>query len=202
MKKRERKKKSSNGESGILGNDVIRMRLDQLSPAEYNPRSISPEAKAGLSASLERFGMVEAFVWNTKTKTLVGGHKRLEALQDQGHDGGTLVNVIPVNLDDAEERVLNITLNNPHVQGVFNAAELQEMIPQVLEAFTPVELEAVCIPEMLKSVIPNRNDSDFSPIPPAKRLDLKAKCDCPKCGYTFIPSAPIQKVKRRRRFGK
>jgi ParB-like chromosome segregation protein Spo0J len=38
------------------------MKLSELTPAAYNPRTISKEALAGLQASLNRFGLVQPIV--------------------------------------------------------------------------------------------------------------------------------------------
>ena len=62
-----------------------RMRLADLTPAEYNPRTISAEAMAGLSASMERFGLVQPIIWNRRTERVVGGHQRLKVLEGLGH---------------------------------------------------------------------------------------------------------------------
>ena len=42
--------------------------LNQLNPADYNPRRISNEAMEGLKKSLDRFGCVEPIVVNTRVK--------------------------------------------------------------------------------------------------------------------------------------
>lgn len=45
-----------------------------------NPRSLSPEAKAKLTALLTEFGDLSGFVYNVRTSRLVGGHQRQSAL--------------------------------------------------------------------------------------------------------------------------
>lgn len=97
---------------------VISMAVSEIQGAEYNPRKISKEAAAGLAASLERFGLVEPLVWNRRTKRLVGGHQRLEALRASG---AKRVPVTVVDLSEPEERALNVTLNNPQIAGEWSA---------------------------------------------------------------------------------
>jgi len=41
---------------------IERFELSELEPSGYNPRTISPEALAGLGESLKRFGCVEPIV--------------------------------------------------------------------------------------------------------------------------------------------
>jgi DNA modification methylase len=107
--------------------EIRKMRLEDLSPAPYNPRSISKESMQGLSESLRRFGLVQPIVWNKRSKQIVGGHQRREALMDHGVEEA---DVLVVDLDDNEERALNITLNNPNIAGEFTA-DLEAMLTQI-----------------------------------------------------------------------
>ena len=50
-------------------------RLSDLSPAPYNPRTITADALDGLRHSVERFGLVEPVIWNRQTGHVVGGHQ-------------------------------------------------------------------------------------------------------------------------------
>lgn len=92
-------------------------RVEDLVPAPYNPRSISKRAMKGLKASLSRFGLVEPLVLNKRTGYLVGGHQRLKVLLDSGVEEAP---VVIVDLPDAEEKALNITLNSDKVAGDFD----------------------------------------------------------------------------------
>ena len=90
------------------------MKLDDLKPADYNPRSMTDRAREGLRASLERFGCVQHIVWNRRTKRVVGGHQRLTALLDLGEKE---TDVVVVSFTAKEERALNVALNNQAIQG-------------------------------------------------------------------------------------
>jgi ParB-like chromosome segregation protein Spo0J len=92
--------------------------ITDLVAFEGNPRKITDAAKEGLKTSIERFGLVQEVVVNRRTMNVVGGHQRLEALQEMGE---TEVPVALVDLDDDAERALNIALNNPKLQGEFTA---------------------------------------------------------------------------------
>ncbi|MEL6795449.1 MAG: DNA modification methylase [Planctomycetota bacterium] len=79
--------------------------------APYNPRKpIHPESTRGkqLRASLDAFGCVEPLVWNQRTGFLVAGHQRFSMLLAEGV---TRVLVSMVDLDDDQERRLNLALN-------------------------------------------------------------------------------------------
>ena len=51
--------------------------IDSLKAADYNPRRISPEQKAALQRSYERFGDLSGIIYNRKSGNLVGGHQRV-----------------------------------------------------------------------------------------------------------------------------
>jgi DNA modification methylase len=106
--------------------------LSTLMPAPYNPRTISPEALAGLRGSVERFGLVEPVVWNRATGHVVGGHQRLRVLQAMGE---TETQVVVVDLLEAEEKALNVALNNPSIAGEFTP-ELHALLAEI-EATLP-----------------------------------------------------------------
>ncbi|HSW65477.1 MAG TPA: ParB N-terminal domain-containing protein [Dissulfurispiraceae bacterium] len=116
---------------------IERKKLSELKPAEYNPRTISDAALAGLKHSIERFGLVEPIIWNKRTGHVCGGHQRLKVLLNHGE---TETDVVVVDLPAIEEKALNLTLNNPAIQGVFTEGvtiildELQAIIPEVLPA--------------------------------------------------------------------
>lgn len=96
--------------------EVTVMKLAELNPAPYNPRKISDDAADGLRASIRRFGLVQPIVWNRRTKRVVGGHQRIDALRALGK---TDAQVVVVDLPELEEKALNVTLNNPSITGEF-----------------------------------------------------------------------------------
>lgn len=109
--------------SGVNVN-IIKMKLADLKPAEYNPRRISDEAFAGLGQSISRFGMLANIVWNKRSGNIVGGHQRYKQLLEMGE---TEADVIVVDLDDNEEVSLNITLNNREVRGDFTKDVIEQL---------------------------------------------------------------------------
>jgi DNA modification methylase len=109
------------------GLEVRVMKIAALTPAGYNPRTISEEAARGLRASLRRFGLVQPIVWNERTKRIVGGHQRVEALRALGRDDAQ---VVVVDLAEGEERALNVSLNNPNIAGEFTS-DLQAILAEL-----------------------------------------------------------------------
>jgi ParB-like chromosome segregation protein Spo0J len=111
--------------------DVRTLPVGQLTPAEYNPRKLlGPTDKAyrKLRRSIERFGLVEPLVWNEHTGRVVGGHLRLQILKELGVQE---VPVSVVQLTDAEERALNVVLNNREAQGRYDADKLTVLLEEL-----------------------------------------------------------------------
>jgi hypothetical protein len=164
------------GKAGKQHPPVRVIPLSDLKPAPYNPRTISQDAINGLAASLERFGVVEPIVWNERTKHIVGGHQRFEVLKQRGD---TEAQVIVVDLDEREEKALNVTLNNPNIAGSFTD-QLQELL-------TAFKLDDALWDELSKL----RLDTllvDFSPLELGDgqgALDKKTLVTCPSCGHEF-----------------
>lgn len=140
------------------------MALADIDPAPYNPRSISDEALAGLSASVREFGLVQDLVWNRRTGRLVAGHQRLRVLLDQDYERAE---VVVVDLDEAREKALNVTLNNPHVGGEFTddlsglLASLDDG-PELGDLLEDLNLdllaEAWALPELPPELAPDQSD--------------------------------------------
>jgi DNA modification methylase len=95
--------------------------LTDLVPAPYNPRRISDDALAGLGASVDRFGLVQPVIVNERTGHIVGGHQRVKVLQAQG---AVETDVVVVDVDEAEEKALNLALNSPRISGEWTAGAL------------------------------------------------------------------------------
>ena len=91
-------------------------KMKDLEPAGYNPREIDIVALAGLTNSISRFGCVEPIVINTRGRhnVIIGGNQRFKALQSLGVIECLCVTV---NCSRADEKLLNLTLNNPLIRG-------------------------------------------------------------------------------------
>lgn len=136
------------------------MPVADLKPAPYNPRRMDRAAMAGLSKSMERFGNVAPIVVNRRSGYIVGGHQRLKVLKAQKV---RTTDVVVVDLDDSEERALNVALNSPHIAGEFTD-DLQALLAQIRKddaaLFNELRLDA-----LLAGVkeLPGLVDPDFVP---------------------------------------
>ena len=100
--------------------------IEKLNPAPYNPRvELQPGMKEWekLKKSIIQFGNVEPVVWNQRTGNVVGGHQRLAVLQSMGE---TLIPCSVVDMDDKDEKLLNIALNK--IKGRWDYDKLADIL--------------------------------------------------------------------------
>jgi len=101
--------------------DQLTLSAKDLKPANYNPRQISATDYDALKDSISKFGMAEPIVVNSnpdREGIVIGGHQRLRACMDLG------IKEVPcflVNLEEKDERELNIRLNRNHGEFDFDA---------------------------------------------------------------------------------
>lgn len=155
-----------------MHHEIRRMRIDELVPAAYNPRTISDQAMRGLEASIREFGVVQPVILNSRTGVIVGGHQRVKAMQSQGI---VETDVVVVDLSEEREKALNVALNSPHIAGEFTRAvsallaELESADSDLYAAlrfgelaneFSPTESveEDDCIPEEPEAPVTNPGD--------------------------------------------
>ena len=109
--------------------NIIKRHIDDLVQAEYNPRvDLKPGDKEydKLKRSIEEFGYVEPIIYNKRNNTVVGGHQRLKVLKDLGY---TDIDVVEVDLDESNEKALNIALNK--VSGDWDNEKLEELLNEL-----------------------------------------------------------------------
>lgn len=99
----------------------------QIKNAPYNPRIMDKEAKKRLKQNIKKHGLVSAMTWNKRTGNLVGGHQRLEQLDSLEKSEDYDLTVCVVDVDEAEEAVLNVQLNNPSMQGDWDLDKLADI---------------------------------------------------------------------------
>ena len=118
--------------------DIQKIAVDKLNPAKYNPRKDlkkgDPEYEK-LKRSIETFGYVEPVIWNKKTGHIVGGHQRFKILKEQG---ATEVDCVVVDMDEAEEKALNVALNK--VSGDWDMPKLAELLEDLDKSMFDVSL--------------------------------------------------------------
>ena len=99
--------------------EIKTLPIESIIPDDKNPRAIKREAYKGLVSSLEEFGYVDLLIVNQRNNQLVSGHQRLKALQEAGVKE---VPVIMVDLTEAQQKALLVTMNNTEIMGEFTEA--------------------------------------------------------------------------------
>ena len=105
--------------------------------AGYNPRKITPEARAKLETNLKSLGLMGGIVWNDTTGNLVSGHQRLSIMDKQNgykkDDANTDYDVwvTCVSLTEKQEKEQNIFFNNQSAMGFFDDDKLKEVMKGV-----------------------------------------------------------------------
>ena len=143
-----------------------------LLPADYNPRKDLKPGDAEyekLKRSLEQFGYVEPVIWNKTTGRVVGGHQRLKVLIDLGI---TEVECVVVELDEENEKALNVALNK--ISGEWDKDKLALLIADLQGADFDVSLtgfEPAEIDDLFKDTLEGKVKDD--------EFDVKAELEKP-----------------------
>jgi len=168
--------------------------------APYNPRKIGENESNELRKALKKYGLVESLVWNERTGNLVGGHQRLSQLDllEKTNDYELTVSVI--NVDDRNEKEINIILNNPNLQGEYDNDALSKLIGEINlkdVGFSQYDMDImgidVDLKEINKSDIQNTKsiEDNIAAIKKSKK-DTKDKSRNQKESYLVVTFSTIE----------
>lgn len=143
---------------------IQKIPIESLRAAAYNPRK---DLKAGdpefekLRRSIEQFGYVEPAIWNKRTGNIVGGHQRIKVLKHLGH---TEADCVVVDLDEAQEKALNIALNK--ISGEWDATLLTALLKDLEQSGFDLSLTGFDATETADlfgaGAIENTHEDDFN----------------------------------------
>lgn len=164
---------------------IIKMNINELHPAEYNPRI---DLKPGmpeyekLRKSILEFGLVDPPVYNKQTGNLVGGHQRVAVAKELGLFEEIDVSVIDLPLE--KEKALNVALNK--ISGKWDDEKLSALLEEMekseldLTGFDDGEIEKLIgeieIPNFEPGTIDEQGDL-------TSLIPKMVKCPC--CGEEF-----------------
>lgn len=109
--------------------EIRRMKLSDLTPAEYNPRvDLTPDDKElqDLKISLGEHGLVQPIVFNEALGRVVSGHQRIKALQLIGE---TEADVHIVRLTETKEKEAVVALNQ--LDGEWDYDRLEDIFEEL-----------------------------------------------------------------------
>ena len=112
--------------------DLQKIKVEDIVPADYNPRKISDDELGRLETSIKEFGFVDPIIINLKNNRIVGGHQRFKIIQKKGIDELNLLRLgnvgwafVETDLkvkDGNYEKALNIALNK--ISGEWDTGKL------------------------------------------------------------------------------
>lgn len=117
---------------------IEKRKIDELIPAIYNPRkdlTIDDAEYKKIKRSIETFGYVDPIIVNERTGVIIGGHQRLKVLKDLGYEE---IEVSVVNLDEKQEKALNVALNK--ISGEWDFELLKDLLEELDDGSFDVEL--------------------------------------------------------------
>lgn len=109
----------------------------EITPAEYNPRTITKEARALIKQSIRANGVIGGMVWNEQTGNLVSGHQKLSILDElqkynpQTKENDYLLKVEIIQVSEKVEKELNVFFNSPSAQGEWDYDKLHDLIGDI-----------------------------------------------------------------------
>ena len=188
--------------------EISKIKLVDIEPAEYNPRSMSEAAKQKLRNSIETFGLVDPIIINTKNNRIIGGHQRYQVLLDMlmendnlaereydyliKDDYGYVFDFNNLNIENEDyEKALNIVLNNTNLMGEYDYEKLGTIFEEL--KFNGFNLEFTGFDDLDFAEIELQNDLEFADIDLTGNAEPEPDTDdaetmtvtCPHCGETF-----------------
>ena len=132
----EKKSKEKILKPKLKQSETVVIKRSLIHIAAYNPRKKNPKVVEALKKNFKTVGFLGGICWNKTTGNLIGGHKRLEAMDlIFNYDGSKAkdydVKVEQIELDLKTEKEQNIFLNNKNVQGETDFELLAEILPDI-----------------------------------------------------------------------
>ncbi len=117
-----------------------KIKLKDLQPAEYNPRTITESQAEKLKNNLDKFGLVDPLIINLKNNHIIGGHQRYNILIQETPDkelnlirlgdiGWVFEDTALTIEDDNHEKALNLSLNR--LDGEFDTNKLNQLFEEL-----------------------------------------------------------------------
>jgi hypothetical protein len=106
---------------------IEKIERQRITGAPYNPRKITESARKKLKASLKKHGLVMPIVINKRTMNVVGGHQRLDIIDDLQKDKNYIMEYAVIDVDERQETEINVLLNNQSTMGEWDKEKLYDI---------------------------------------------------------------------------
>lgn len=120
--------------SKYIKSESVELNRSAIHFAGYNPRKLSDESRKTLKRGIKKFGLVGGIVVNKRTGlTVVSGHQRLSVMDElqKFPDKDYRIRVDVIDVDEKQEKELNILMNNPNAQGSWDYDALARLVPDI-----------------------------------------------------------------------
>ena len=110
----------------------VKMKLADCVSPSFNPRRISDAEFERLKDSIRRYGYSDPIIVNQRNNHIVAGNQRYRALTElnrENHGKYTVIDVVLVDLDLADEKAFNIGHNK--IGGEFDEAKLETLLEEL-----------------------------------------------------------------------
>jgi hypothetical protein len=124
MKSEKKKQTPKSNLSKFQRFEIVTVNRKQLKNAPYNPRIIDEGAMKRLKAGIKKHGLRQPAVWNSRTGNIVSGHQRISILDELERREDYDLQVAVIDVDEAEEKALNVQMNNPSMMGEWDLEKL------------------------------------------------------------------------------
>lgn len=120
--------------SKYIKSESVELNRSTIHFADYNPRKLSEESRKTLKRGIKKFGLVGGIVVNKRTGlTVVSGHQRLSVMDElqKFPENDYKIRVDVIDVDEKQEKELNILMNNPNAQGSWDYDALARLVPDI-----------------------------------------------------------------------
>lgn len=137
---------------------VEKIDINDIKPADYNPRTISKKEYNKLKESIDKFGLTDPIIVNLNNNTIIGGHQRYSVIKNEFPnmdlylfkigDIGWVTSNLNFTIDNFDDEILlNINLNSQN--GEWDLEKLNSLVNELkvnnfdtsLTGFDDLELE-------------------------------------------------------------
>lgn len=165
---------------------TTKINIQDLKPAEYNPRIMQTEEQEKLKQGLTTFGLVDPIIIDlTDNNTVIGGHQRLEILKQLNPDTellliklgdiGLVIKETDLKIKDKnDQKALNLALNK--INGDWDYKKLDDLLLSLNEDNYNIELTGFNEKELLNieplniELDNNNNPEETIEIPDEKEI--------------------------------
>lgn len=135
-----------------------KIKINEIQPAEYNPRIMPPNEYNKLKKSLDTYGLVDPIIIDLKhDNTIIGGHQRYQVLIDENPeqelqllqlgDIGLIMKETNITLNDInDQKALNLALNK--ISGDWDYKLLDDLLQELQEDHYDIDLTGFDIDDL------------------------------------------------------